>query len=495
MLYLKSMELNDIKADALIIPVCEDKEIHTEKTIVGLEKKAKKLKEFSGKKEDDIVLYGLPGLKAERVIFLGLGKLQDLKPDGLRSLAGKAVKKCISLGLSGITITVPDLKKIKRHPAEVLNELLEGAALGNHIFDKYKKDSSKKPLKKITLLTSHEDEKLFAHLPTEVATVCEGTILARNWVSMPPNDKRPEDFAGSIVKLAKQEKLKVRVFDRDELQKNGFGGLLAVASGSDHPPRLVLLEHTPKGAEKTVAFVGKGVTFDSGGINLKPSGSIGDMKIDMAGAAAVAATMVTIARLKPKINVIGAIPIVENMPSGSATRPGDIFVSYAGKTVEVGNTDAEGRLILIDALAYVIKTYAPEKIIDIATLTGACEVALGKKIAGTFSNDAALSDAVVQSGNRTHERCWPMPLPDDYRELNKSKLADIKNLPSIRAGGAITAALFLAEFVGDTPWAHIDIAGPAYTDKENTYCNAGGTGFGVRLFWDLINTYLVSVRK
>lgn len=262
--------------------------------------------------------------------------------------------------------------------------------------------------------------------------------------------------------------------------------MLAVAAGSQSKPSLVVLEHNPKGAKKTVALIGKGVTFDSGGLNIKTGGSMSEMKSDMSGAAAVAATMIALARLKPKVNVIGAIPLVENMPSGKATRPGDIIRSYAGKTVEIGNTDAEGRLILIDAMAYVVKKYKPQTLIDLATLTGACVIALGEKIAAVFSNDDQLASSIVASGEKTHERCWQMPLPDDYKELLKSDFADINNISSTRWGGAITAALFLSEFAGDTHWAHIDIAGPAYSKKESAYCGPGGTGFGVRLLCDLI---------
>ncbi|KKL70823.1 hypothetical protein LCGC14_2101050 [marine sediment metagenome] len=273
-----------------------------------------------------------------------------------------------------------------------------------------------------------------------------------------------------------------------ELKKLKLNALLAVAEGSRSSARLVLMEYGPANAKKTVTLVGKGVTFDSGGINLKPSGSLEDMKMDMAGAAAVAATMITIARLGLKTKVIGVIPIVENMPSGTATRPGDIIKSYAGKTVEIGNTDAEGRLILIDAISFAIKRYKPDTIIDLATLAGACVMALGEKIAGIFSHDDDLANALISSGGKTYERCWRLPLPDDYKELIKSDLADIKNLASSRWGGAITAALFLSEFAEVSSWAHIDIAGPAYSKKGNAYCPKGGTGFGVRLLCEWMKT-------
>ena len=286
---------------------------------------------------------------------------------------------------------------------------------------------------------------------------------------------------------AKKEKLTVKLLDEKALKQKKFGALLAVAAGSQSKPRLLILEYKPKGAKKVIAFVGKGVTFDSGGLNLKSSGSLEDMKMDMSGAAAVAGTLIAVARLKPGVSVVGAIPIVENMPSGKAFRPGDIIKSYAGQTVEVGNTDAEGRLILIDTMSYVLKQYKPGVMIDLATLTGACMVALGEKIAGVFSPDDRLAETILASGEKTHERCWRMPLPDDYRELLKSEFADINNMSNTRWGGAITAALFLSEFVKDTRWAHIDIAGPAYVKKADAYCGAGGTGFGVRLLCDLLD--------
>ncbi|HDL08308.1 MAG TPA: hypothetical protein ENG35_06170 [Desulfobacteraceae bacterium] len=289
-----------------------------------------------------------------------------------------------------------------------------------------------------------------------------------------------------MITSAEKEKINVSLLGEKELEEENFGAILSVSRGSQCKPKLVILEYRPDAAKKTIVLVGKGVTFDSGGINLKPAGSLEDMKMDMSGAAAVAATIITAARLKLEINLIGALPIVENMPSGDASRPGDIIKSYSGKTVEIGNTDAEGRLILIDAISYMIKKYKPQTLIDIATLTGACVVALGEKIAGVFSFDDQLAQTIIQAGEKTYERCWRLPLPDDYKELLKSDFADLKNVSSSRWGGAITASLFLSEFVNDTTWAHIDIAGPAYIKKENEYCGVGGTGFGVRLFCDML---------
>ncbi|UCF89854.1 MAG: leucyl aminopeptidase, partial [Desulfobacterales bacterium] len=347
-------------------------------------------------------------------------------------------------------------------------------------------EKKKQPLKRIELLVASDMSKKYRSLAKRVAAVCEGTLLAREWVSAPSNAKTPEQFAATILAAAQKQPLKIEVLDEKELKRRKFGAILAVAAGSQSKPRMIVLEHAPRGAQKKVILVGKGVTFDSGGLNLKSSAAITGMKSDMAGAAAVAATLITAARLKTKLHIVGALPIVENMPSGRATRPGDIIRSYAGKTIEIGNTDAEGRLILIDAMAYAVQKYKPDILIDLATLTGACVVALGEKIAGVFSPDEPLAEAIVKSGEKTHGRCWRMPLPEDYKELLKSEFADINNMPSSRSGGAITAALFLSEFSGETRWAHIDIAGPAYSEKGNVYCRAGGTGFGVRLLTDLL---------
>ncbi len=486
MLSLKSVDLKKVKTETLLIPVCEDKNIHDDKTVSSLITKAKKLKEFKGGQGEEVTFYSPSGLKMSRVIFMGLGKLEGLNAESLRAFAGNAVKKCINMGLPEVLIASPSAKKIKIEMPLSLEALIEGAYLGNHLFDKYKDEKKHVPLKKINFLVTTAVAKSSGKILKSINTICEGTIFARNLINTPSNDKKPEQFTKVIADIAKKENLKVKIFDEKEMKRKKFGALLAVAAGSESKPRMIVLEYNPKGAKKTVALVGKGVTFDSGGINLKPTGSLEDMKSDMSGAATVAATLIALAKLKPRTKVIGIIPVVENMPSGNASRPGDIVKSYSGKTVEILNTDAEGRLILIDAISYVIKQYKPQILIDVATLTGACVVALGEKIAGVFSSDDDLAQAIVKSGEKTHERCWHMPLPDDYKEDLKSDFADLKNIAGSRWGGAITGALFLAEFVGDTKWAHIDIAGPSYQKKGSAYCGVGGTGFGVRLFCDLL---------
>jgi leucyl aminopeptidase len=415
-----------------------------------------------------------------------LGKGEEITPDRMRIFAGQAVKAALKSELRRLVIAVPEAKPLGLPLDTLLAAIMEGAILANHAFNRYKKSPKINPLERVLLLAPPQTARRYKRLIDTVEAVCRGTLQARDWTSTPSNDKVPAQFARAIAAAAKKNGLQARVMNEAYLKKNKFGALLAVSAGSKNEPCLVELDHAPRDAGQTIVLVGKGVTFDTGGINLKPSTGLSTMKIDMAGAAAVAASMVAIARIKPKHRVVGLMPLVENMPSGSATRPGDVVTSFDGKTVEIGNTDAEGRLILIDAMAYAKKQFKPDVMIDMATLTGACAVALGEKIAGVFSPDDALAQAIVESGNATAERCWRMPLPEDYGELLKSDVADISNMPASRYGSAITAALFLSEFVGDTRWAHIDIAGTAYTKKATDYCGPGGTGFGVRLICDWI---------
>ena len=488
MLTVRSADLKKTKVDTLAVPVCEDKNIYDDTSLKAVIKKALRLKEFNGKKDETVTLYDLPEVNTRRVIFWGLGKHETIDREALRTMAGKTVKSCIRKEPANLWFAVPEVRINGLETSSVLEAMQEGAYLGNHLFDKYKGDKKKKALKKINFRVATRAAKKLRRLSDRVAAVCEGTTLAREWINIPANDKTPEKLTRAIVGRAKKQGLKVRVLNETQLKQKKFGALLAVAAGSQSKPSLVTLEHRVPGAKKTIALVGKGVTFDSGGLNIKTGNSMAAMKSDMSGAAAVAATLITAAKIKTQLNIVGIIPLVENMPSGKATRPGDIIRSLAGKTIEIGNTDAEGRLILIDAISYVVKTYKPQILIDVATLTGACVVALGEKIAGVFSNDEELAASIIAAGERTHERCWRMPLPDDYKELLKSDFADTSNIGSTRWGGAIVAALFISEFTADTPWAHIDIAGPAYRAKENAYCGAGGTGFGVRLLVELFRT-------
>jgi len=480
--------LDRAKIANLAIPVCEDADIHTEPAIRELIKKAKALPEFSAEKGQQVVLYNLTEGKIRRCYFDGVGSLKKLTAESLRTFAGRAVKESISAKQKEIDLVAPLDPVMEIAAKETVTAMIEGALLANESDLRYKEKPKPTLLKKMALRLPAQTAKSCRPLIARAEAVCDGVLKAREWVNTPSNDKVPETLGAAFRNMAQAAGLKVNVLHEAQLKRQKFGALLAVSAGSSHPPCLVEMIHAPTKAKKTIILVGKGVTFDTGGINLKPSAGLHTMKCDMAGAAAVAGTMAAVAKINPKYRIIGITPIVENMPSGSATRPGDIVTSYTGKTVEVGNTDAEGRLILIDAMAYAIKKYKPDVMIDLATLTGACVVALGEKIAGVFSRDDELARAIVTSGENTAEICWRLPMPEEYRDLLKSDMADINNNSSSRYGGAITAAIFLSEFVNDHRWAHIDIAGPAFVKKGPDYCGPGATGFGVRLLCDLVES-------
>lgn len=486
MIALSAADPGKSSIDFLVVPVCQDKELHRG-AVAKLVQEVRRIHPLTGETGEHLTWGQAEGSRIRCAVFSGVGKVDELDAEAWRKFAGRAVGDGLARKVKALHVAVPSAEASGMAEAELLTAIAEGACLGNHVFDRYKAEKKRQPLENITLLTERGVVKAQRALVERLETVCAGTRLARDWVSIPSNDKVPAAFAAEVAAAAKAVGLKTTVLDEKALRRKGFGALLAVAAGSDHPPALAVLEHKPRGARKTVVLVGKGVTFDSGGINLKPAGSqIEEMKMDMAGAAAVAAALISVARLALPLHVVGVLPLVENMPSGRATRPGDIIKSFAGKTVEIGNTDAEGRLILVDALAWAVQQYKPDAILDLATLTGACVVALGERIAGLFSADEALAEAVLASAARTGERCWRLPLPGDYKEQIKSELADISNMGATRWGGAITAALFLSAFVEKTRWAHLDIAGPAYSKKASDYAPAGGTGFGVRLLLDLL---------
>ncbi|MDX9785283.1 MAG: leucyl aminopeptidase [Desulfobacterales bacterium] len=489
-LSLKSVDLSREKMAYLVIPVCEKADdAALAPPLAALVEKARTLNEFKGKKGDCVTFYEPEGLHAARVACSGLGEPDKLDRECLRTMAAGAVKSAMGKKLTTLHIVLPKIKTSPLKPDEILEAIAEGACLANHVFDKYKKEKNQTPLMQIILLATRGEVKKYQTLIDRIAVICEGTRMAREWVSTPSNEKAPGALAAEIASHAKKVGLSIEILTEKELKQKKFGALLAVSNGSDQKPCLVTLMHAPRGAKKTILLVGKGITFDSGGLNLKQGPNMDMMKMDMAGAAAVAATLITAARLRTKINLIGVMPLVENMPSGKACRPGDIIKSLDGKTIEIGNTDAEGRLILADALTWAIARFKPDITLDLATLTGACVAALGERIAGIFTTDDELADLLSTAGQKTHERCWPMPMPDDYREFMKSEVADIRNMSSTSYGGAITAALFLSEFTNNTRWAHIDIAGTAFLKNGGDYCPPGGSGYGVRLLTEAITAW------
>jgi len=484
---IRNVDLSQVTVGTLIVAVIEDQEIQEiyEQDIINkIINEHKSIPEFPKEKKEQLILYKVPGINADKVIFVSLGKLEQVTSEDVRVVIGSAISKCMGMKLDEAYVAIPS--KLKLPYADVISAMLEGAYLRNYIFDKYKKDKKTKTLSKVVFVTHESDIREYEALNKKNMAICSGTLMAREWVSTPANELTPEIFANEIIDKAIDSGITINVMEEQQLADQNFNALLAVSMGSQNKPRFVIMEHNIDNTDKICVLVGKAVTFDSGGINLKTSDSLSDMKSDMSGGAAVAATMITAAKLKLPMGLVGIIPIVENMPSGSAIRPGDIVKSYNGKTIEILNTDAEGRLILADAISYAKKEYNPEMIIDLATLTGACVVALGEKFAGIFSHDKEMIEQMLKSSERTYERCWQLPMPDDYKEFLKSDFADIKNISSRRWGGAITAALFLSDFVGDTKWMHLDIAGPAYITKGDPYCPVGGTGFGVRLLCDFL---------
>ncbi|WP_328870819.1 leucyl aminopeptidase [Streptomyces sp. NBC_00287] len=422
------------------------------------------------------------GFKAPLVVAVGLGaepeKDAEYSAEALRKAAGAAARALAGSKKAAFALPLAD--------AADAGAVAEGALLGAYSFDAYKdngkdaKGNGKGPLGEVALLGGKPRDKAFKAAVERATAVIEELNRARDLINTPPNDLNPESFAAVAQVAAKEHGIKVQVLDEKALAKGGYGGILGVGAGSAAGPRLVKLSYTHSKAKKHLAFVGKGITYDSGGISLKPAGHNETMKCDMSGAAAVFAAVVAAARLGLEVNVTGWLALAENMPSGSATRPGDVLRMYSGKTVEVLNTDAEGRLVLADAL-WAASEEKPDAIVDVATLTGAMVLALGNRTFGVMANDDAFRSAVVEAAEEVGEPSWPMPLPEHLRKGMDSPTADIANMGE-RMGGGLVAGLFLREFVGEgITWAHIDIAGPAFNEQGPFgYTPKGGTGSGVR---------------
>ncbi|MFF4665016.1 leucyl aminopeptidase [Streptomyces sp. NPDC001282] len=429
------------------------------------------------------------GLKAPVVLAVGLGSAPDkdeaYEAEALRRAAGSAARALAGSKKAGFALPVES--------AEDAGAIAEGALLGAYAFTAYQGGEDKVapkgkkngngprlPLGEVALLGAKPRDKAFKAAAERAVALVEEINRARDLINTPPNDLYPESFAAVATAAGKEHGIKVQVLDEKALVKGGFGGLLGVGSGSVNGPRLVKLAYTHPKAEKTLALVGKGITYDSGGISLKPAGHNETMKCDMSGAAAVFAAVVASARLGLRVNVTGWLALAENMPSGSATRPGDVLRMYSGKTVEVLNTDAEGRLVLADALTRASEEN-PDAIVDVATLTGAMMLALGNRTFGIMANDDAFRASVHEIAEEVGEASWPMPLPADLRKSMESATADIANMGE-RMGGGLVAGLFLQEFVGEgIAWAHLDIAGPAFHEgAPYGYTPKGGTGSAVR---------------
>ncbi|MEA2520708.1 MAG: leucyl aminopeptidase [Actinomycetota bacterium] len=431
---------------------------------------------LTGKDGEKLLVVGAAGFAADAVLLLGCGKEADFTVTAIRRALGLAAPDVRAFG--SVATTFPMTLGAKDAAASVA-AAAEGLALGSYRFTEYKTTGDKDALKKVVVLgSSRWDTKAASAAVKRAAIVAEAQCWARDLVNTPAGDMPPAQIAIEAQKMAKPVGLTCKVWSDAQLIAGGFGGIIGVGKGSANPPRMIELTYTGAGKQTPIALTGKGIAFDSGGLSLKDPKSMENMKEDMGGAASILGTMKAIAQLKPKINAIAAIPCSENMPGGHAQHPGDVIRHRGGKTSEVLNTDAEGRLVLADSLAYLAEK-KPQLIIDTATLTGACMVALGNDVAGAFGNDDALTREVVDAGNAVDEPMWQLPLYRDYRRLIDSNVADIKNIGD-RYGGAITAALFLAEFVGDIPWVHLDIAGPGFAEKTTALAARGATGVPVR---------------
>ena len=444
--------------------------------------------EFAGKEGQLLLLHTYGRIPAQRVLLVGLGKREEFVPDVVRRFTGRAAVFAREDGAGHLALALQDLEEIVED--ELAGQLAtEGALLALYRFVKYKTEKEeRRELEKITLLTSDASERMRNGVEVgRVAAECAN--LVRDVVNDPANSTTPTKLAELARNCARKHGFRCVVHDRKWIEKEGMGGLLAVSKGSAQPPVFIVLEHAPKGARETVVIVGKGVTFDSGGISLKQAKDMEKMKYDKAGACAVLGAVVAAARLGLPVRVVGLMPCTENLPGGSATKPGDIVKLHSGKTVEVINTDAEGRLILADALSYA-RRFKPKAVIDLATLTGACTIALGYEAIALLGNDEMLKEKIRRAGERSFERVWELPLWKEYAEYNQSDVADVRNIGG-KAGeaGTITAAKFLETASGVKNWCHLDIASTAWNEKAEPYMGLGATGVGVRLLTELLRNW------
>jgi leucyl aminopeptidase len=443
--------------------------------------------EIKGKQGEITVIHSLGKTPAGRIVIAGLGKQEELNKEKIRVATADACRALRKKGAKQIDITLFGVGINGITAQASAQAITEGALLGLYTFTRHlSKKTEQGEIQHLVIIDRNVKNKQAIEQGVSAGRIlAEAANLARDLVNEPSNYMTPTILAEEAKKVAEKYQLAIKVFDRDQIKGLGMGAFLGVAQGSAQPPKFIVLNYHGHGAKTIdIALVGKGLTFDSGGISLKPSADMGDMKSDMAGGASVIAAMSAIAQFKPKVNVIAIVAATENMPSGTAVKPADILTAMNGKTIEVENTDAEGRLTLADALGYANKQGA-KQIIDVATLTGACVVALGDVTTGVFTNNQELIDKVISAGSEVGDKMWQMPMFDEYKEQNKSDVADLKNTGG-RKAGAITAALFVGEFAEKTPWVHLDIAGTSLLDKPKGYYIKGATGVPTRTLVKLV---------
>jgi leucyl aminopeptidase len=477
--------------------------LELDQALGGAFSRARAAGDFTGRDEEGLVFYAGPtgtdaseGASLRRYLFLGAGDAEKADAGTVRDFAARAVRRAEALRITHLHLVVPGVDDAARR----FQAAAEGAVLAAWDFRELRSAPGPDEPPRVTVdevslapdgvaeppSADQPDDDLLARAVQVGRAFARGENLARTLQQRPGNLATPEHLAATALQLAETHGFEATILGPRELERERMGALLAVAAGSDQEPRLIVLEHRggPEG-DAPLVLVGKGLTFDSGGISMKPPAGMEDMKFDMSGGAAVLGAMAAIGELALALNVVGVVPSSENLVNGRATKPGDVITTRAGKTVEVINTDAEGRLILADALDYAVERFRPRAMVDCATLTGACVVALGHQAAALLGTDEALIEALRDAGDRSGERCWPLPLWEAYRKQLDSPVADLKNVGG-RPAGTITAALFLKEFVGEVPWAHLDIAGTAYGEPRSPWHRPGGFGFPTRLLLEWV---------
>ncbi len=497
----RSIGLSDCKTDVLALGVFSDSKkpdkliAELNRRLAGAIERPTRTRDFEGKEGTSTIIYGNDKMGARRVMLVGLGEQKKATLDTARKAAANAAKRAVAIKAKTLSLALHRAFGRRLEPAAMGRAMAEGAYFGSYLYDEFVTESEDGRLRALKVELIDADAAKSRQLKKGVsigAVIGRAQSYARTLANRPGNVINPPALAAEARKLVRGSKrLSCTVFDKRQLVAKKMGGILAVGSGSKSEPRFIILKYSPAAKPArglpTVALVGKAITFDSGGISIKPSADMDHMKLDKSGGIAVLATMKAVSELGPAMNVYGLIPSAENLPSGSSYRPGDIVTTFSGKTVEVLNTDAEGRMILCDALAYAAGRKC-EVIIDVATLTGACMVALGTHMAGLMGNDDELVKNLQKAAQDSGEKIWHMPSGDEYAKEMKSKIADLRNIGS-RWGGACTAAAFLRQFIGDAKWAHLDIAGMDIFTKATEYSAEGSTGFGVRL----LTTYLTNL--
>jgi len=485
-------DIAKIKADAIIVNLFEGMErpegdtAAVDEALDGAISQLISQGEIKGKLNEVTIIHSLGKLPATRVVVVGLGKQQEMSQDRVRGAVAETCRLLRQKGVESIATIAQGVGIAGITVAGAAQAVTEGAVLGVYSFRRHlTKEPEYGEIKQLAIVDADESKVPSLEAGCHKGRIlAEVTNLARDMVNEPANYMTPEHMAEMAAKLAETYGLELSVLEREQMQELKMGALLGVAQGSRQPAKFIVLRYQGGNSDETdVALIGKGITFDSGGISIKPSEGMGEMKGDMAGGAAVMAAISAVAQLKSKINVMAIVPATENLPGDSALKPGDILTAMNDKTIEIISTDAEGRLILADALSYA-KQHGAKVMVDVATLTGACRVALGDVCSGAFGNNQELVDKVIAAGAEAGERIWQMPMYEEYKEQNKSEVADIKNIGG-KYGGAITAAQFLAEFAGDTPWVHLDIAGTSMSEKERNYLVKGATGVPVRTLVNL----------